>query len=62
MKGPGAPGGRSRAGRRPAVVTRTCGRCAKRFTCLRGSVAEQLGICRRCFERTVRFPGLCQRP
>jgi hypothetical protein len=53
---------RSRLGRGPAVVTRTCGRCDKRFMCLRGSVAEQLGMCRRCFERAVRFPGLCQRP
>lgn len=59
MKGPRK---RSRMGRGPAVVTRACGRCGKRFACRRGSIAEQLEMCRRCFERAVRFPGLCQRP
>lgn len=62
MKGPGVSGARSRRERGPAVVSRTCGGCGKRYPCLRGSVAEQMGICLRCFERTVRFPRLCQRP
>ncbi len=55
--------GGSRAARRElAAVTRNCGSCGKRFACLRDSVADQVGLCRRCFERKIRFPGLCQRP
>lgn len=48
--------------RRVAAVTRTCASCGTRFACVRRSVADQLGLCLRCFERKVRFPGLCQRP
>jgi hypothetical protein len=48
--------------RGPAAVTRTCGSCGRRFACVARSVADQVGLCLRCFERKVRFPGLCQRP
>ena len=49
-------------GRGAAAVARTCASCCKVYACLRRSLAEDLGLCLRCFERKVRFPGLCQRP
>jgi hypothetical protein len=55
-------GGPARGRRGGAAVARTCSSCGKRFACLRRSLADQLGLCLRCFERKVRFPGLCQRP
>jgi len=50
------PGGRA------AAVARTCASCGKVYACLRRSLAEDMGLCLRCFERKVRFPKLCQRP
>jgi len=44
------------------AVRRACGSCGRQFACLPGSVADQFSLCLRCFQRKVRFPGLCQRP
>ncbi len=48
--------------RKAAAVACTCADCGKAYACLRRSLAEDMGVCLRCFERKVRFPGLCQRP
>jgi len=50
------------ASRRTPAVTRTCAGCGRAYACLRRSPAEEVGLCLRCFERKMRFPGLCQRP
>jgi hypothetical protein len=48
--------------RNAAAVACACASCGKAYACLRHSLAEDMGLCLRCFERKVRFPGLCQRP
>lgn len=48
--------------RNAAAVACTCASCGKAYACQRHSLAEDMGLCLRCFERKVRFPGLCQRP
>jgi recombinational DNA repair protein (RecF pathway) len=46
----------------PTAVAHTCASCGKAYACVRCSLADEMGLCLRCFERKVRFPELCQRP
>ncbi len=59
MRGRGSLRVRRRAA---AAVARPCASCGRSYVCLRRSPAEEIGLCLRCFERKLRFPGLCQRP